>query len=297
MPALGRKNLFDPELVSDLLNKVKGKSSLAVLSKAEPIPFNGMKEFVFSMDKEIDIVAENGKKTEGGITVTPVTVVPIKFEYGARVSDEFMYASEEERINIVKAFNDGFAKKVARGLDISAILGLNPRTKLASDVVGNNCFAKAVSQTVTYESATADVKIEDGIATVEGTENDVTGIIVAPSVRSDLSKLTNTGTGEHRYPDFAFGGKPSSLGNQALEINSTVSYNSPTNKMVGLLGDFNSCFKWGVSKQIPLEVIEYGDPDNTGVDLKGSNQVYLRTEIYLGWAILDNSAFAKLETE
>lgn len=57
-----RGSLFDPTLVTDLITKVRGKSSLAVLSGQTPIPFNGLKEFIFSMDSEIDIVAENGKK-------------------------------------------------------------------------------------------------------------------------------------------------------------------------------------------------------------------------------------------
>lgn len=46
--ATGRENLFDAVLVKDLMNKVKGKSSLAVLSGQTPIPFNGLKEFIFS---------------------------------------------------------------------------------------------------------------------------------------------------------------------------------------------------------------------------------------------------------
>ena len=128
MAVLSKGNLFDPVLTKDLINKVKGKSSLAVLSAQTPIPFNGSKEFTFSMDNEVDIVAENGKKSEGGASMDPVIIVPIKFEYGARVSNEFMFASEEEQLDILKEFNEGFAKKVARGLDIAAFHGLNPRT-------------------------------------------------------------------------------------------------------------------------------------------------------------------------
>ena len=41
-------------------------------------------------------------------------------------------------------------------------------------------------------------------------------------------------------------------------------------------------------------VIPYGDPDQTGKDLKAYNQVYLRAETYIGWGILDPSAFAKI---
>jgi len=91
-------NLFDPTLITDLISKVKGNSSLAILSGQKPVAFNGQKEFTFSMDKDIDIVAENGKKTEGGVTIAPVTIVPIKVEYGARVSDEFIYATDEEKL-------------------------------------------------------------------------------------------------------------------------------------------------------------------------------------------------------
>lgn len=60
--ATTKGSLFDPSLVKDLISKVKGKSSLAKLSAQTPIPFNGLKEFVFSMDNEVDIVAEGGKK-------------------------------------------------------------------------------------------------------------------------------------------------------------------------------------------------------------------------------------------
>lgn len=290
---LSKGTMFDPELVSDLINKVKGHSSLAVLSAQTPIPFNGRKEFTFTLDSEVDIVAENGKKTNGGMTVEPVTIVPIKFEYGARVSDEFMTASEESQLDVLKAFNDGFARKVAAGLDIAAMHGFNPRTGTASTVVGNNCFDKAVTATaskITYSSTAPDAKIEAAIAAVEAGDGDVTGIAIAPSVRADLAAMSKS-TGEKLYPEFAFGGKPSVLGAQALEINKTVSNG---NVDLGIVGDFATMFKWGYAKEIPLEIIPYGDPDNSGKDLKGYNQVYLRAEVYLGWGILDATSFARI---
>ena len=66
MTTLSRENLFDPTLVTDLVNKVTGKSSLARLSTQKAIPFNGEKEFTFTMDSEIDVVAENGKNHTAG---------------------------------------------------------------------------------------------------------------------------------------------------------------------------------------------------------------------------------------
>lgn len=290
---LSRGNLFDPVLVKDLINKVKGKSSLAVLSAQKPIPFNGSKEFTFTMDSEIDIVAENGKKTHGGVSLNPVTIVPIKFEYGARISDEFLHASEEEQLDILKAFNEGFARKVASGLDIAAMHGVNPRTGEASAVIGDNNFDTKVTQTVVYSSATPDANIETAIAMVEGADGDVTGMAIAPAVRSDLAAMTKQ-SGEKLYPDFAFGGQPKTLGANALDINKTVAVGN-TDKAI--IGDFANAFKWGYSKNIPLEIIKYGDPDNSGKDLKGYNQIYIRAEVYLGWGILDENAFARVTNE
>lgn len=286
--ATTRGTMFDPELVSDLISKVMGKSSIAELCGQTPVPFNGLKEFTFSMDKEIDIVAEEGKKTEGGITVSPITIVPVKFEYGARVSDEFLYATEEEQIDILTAFNDGFARKVAKGLDLAAFHGINPRTNSASAVIGTNHFDGKVTQTVTYASATPDDNLEDAIALVDGSEADVTGMALSKTFGSDMSKVKANGV--KLYPEFAFGASPDTLNGIPVSVNKTVS--GGTTKDHAIIGDFQNAFKWGYSKQIPTEIIKYGDPDNSGKDLKGYNQVYIRAEVYLGWGILIPEAFA-----
>lgn len=287
---LSRGTLFDPVLVKDLINKVKGRSSLAVLSNQTPVPFNGRKEFTFTMDSEIDVVAENGKKSHGGISLEPVTIVPIKVEYGARISDEFLYATEEEQIDILKAFNDGFAKKVSKGLDIMAFHGINPRTGSASAVIGDNHFDAKVTNTLEYTANAPDTSIESAIAEIEDSDGDVTGIAIATAVRSNLAAMTKS-TGEKIYPEFAFGGKPKNLGAYALSINKTVSIG---NVDKAIIGDFENMFKWGYAKDIPMEIIKYGDPDNSGKDLKGYGQIYIRAEAYLGWGILDGNSFRRI---
>lgn len=285
-----RENLFDPVLVKDLMSKVKGKSSLAKLSGQTPIPFNGLKEFIFSMDKEIDIVAENGKKTEGGISVEPVKIVPIKFEYGARISDEFLYATEEEQLNILAAFNDGFARKVSKGFDLAAFHGINPRTGSASDVVGTNHFDSKVTQTVDYTKGTPDANLDAIIAAVQGADGEVTGMALSTAFGADMATVKENGV--RQYPEFRFGASPESLGGMAADVNKTV-YNA-TVKDHAIVGDFQNAFKWGFSKEIPLEIIKYGDPDNSGKDLKGYNQIYIRAEVYLGWGILVPEYFGRI---
>ena len=187
---LTRGNLFPETLVTEMINQVKGKSALANLCAATPIPFNGMKEFTFTFDKEVDVVAENGAKTKGGVTVSPVTIVPVKIEYGARISDEFDYASEEVQLDYLKAFAEGWAKKAARGLDLMAFHGINPRTGLASSVIGDNHFDKKVTQTVTItDSSTPDANMEDDIPMVQRSDFDETGAAFSPAFRSSLAAI------------------------------------------------------------------------------------------------------------
>ena len=108
MATLSKGTNFPAKVVEGMFNTVKGKSTLAKFSNQMPIAFTGNTVFTFAMDKDLAIVAENGAKEHGGVTATPVTIQPIKLEYGARVSDEFLYASEEDRLGIITEFANGF---------------------------------------------------------------------------------------------------------------------------------------------------------------------------------------------
>lgn len=286
---LSKGTLFSPELVKDLYSKVKGKSSVAVLHGQEPIPFNGNEIMTFSMDTEVDLVGENGKRSAGGISLDPVKVVPLLIEYGARVSDDFMYASEEKQLDILKAFNDGFAAKAARGLDIMVFHGVNPRTKEASALIGENSFDTGGVVKIDYNAAAPDGCIEDAVSKLDGTESDMTGMAISKDMRSALSKQTDK-AGAKLYPQLAWGSNPGNINGCQVDVNSTVSFGGSKDKAI--MGDFQRAFKWGYAKNITMEVIPYGDPDNTGKDLKGYGQVYLRAQTYIGWGILDKTAFA-----
>lgn len=282
-------NLFPEVLVTDLISKVKGKSALAVLSQQTPIPFNGSKEFVFSMDSEIDIVAENGKKTPGELKLEPYIVRPIKVEYGARVSDEFLYASEEARVSILQAFNDGFAKKLAKGLDWMAMHGINPRTGKASEVIGTNHFDSKVTQTSEFKEDDPEAAIESAVAVIMAADGEVNGLVLDTTVASALAKLKVNGV--KQFPSLAWGANPGEINGLRAEVNNTI---AKGDKDLALVGDFANGFKWGYAKEVLFDLIKYGDPDNTGKDLRGYNQVYLRSEAFLGWSILLPESFARV---
>ena len=287
---LTRGTLLPPVVTDKLFSQVKGKSSLARLSASEPIPFNGETVFTFSLDNEVDLVGENGAKSNGGATITPVTMQPVKVEYGFRVSDEFKYGTEEVRLQYLTAFADGFAKKVARGLDIMAIHGVNPRSKLDAATLANKNFDDLVTKTVVFDSSKPQDNITAAIALI-GDEIDVTGLALAPAMKSALANLkTASNSNVPLFPELGWGKSLTTLNGLPADSNTTVSFNNSVDR--ALVGNFADYFKWGFAKQIPIEVIEYGDPDNSGYDLKGHNQVYIRGEAYIGWGILVKDAFA-----
>lgn len=278
-------SMFSPETVKEVFSKAKGHSSLAILSKAMPIPFSGADIFTFALDGECAIVGEGANKPAGGATISTVKMTPIKVVYQHRLSNEFMRASEEKALKMLEAFTDGYSKKIARALDIMAMHGVNPADLKASTLIGTNHLDTCTS--VDYVDGKPADALEDAVALLG--ENDVTGYALSKTFGTALGKYKENGISQ--YPEFKLGGNPGKLGGNACDVNSTVSKGN--DKDLAFTGDFENAFKWGYSDQIPMEVIEYGDPDGQG-DLKRTNEVVLRAEAWIGWGILDKAAFSRI---
>ena len=287
MSALEQGTLFPKELVTEMFSKVKGHSSLAKMAGQEAIPFAGKDYFTFSLDSDVSIVGESAAKPAGDASITPVTVKPIKIVYQSRVSNEFMYAADEAKLQVLRDFADAFAKRLGAGLDKMALHGINPATGSVSDVIGQNYFDyKCASTAITYNASTPDANLESAIAVLEANEYAPSGIALAPTMRAAMGAMKTT-AGALLYPQFQFGGV-ADLNGITVDSNVTVSANNSNDR--ALVGDFNA-FKWGFAKEIPLEIIEFGNPDGGSYDLKQANQILLRSEAWIGWGILDASAF------
>lgn len=288
MSTITKSTKFPAQLQQKMFSLVKGHSSVAKMAASEPIPFNGTDVFVFNFASDVSVLGEGAQKPAGDATITPVQIRPIKVVYQSRVSNEFMYAAEEAQLQYLQEFADGFAKKLAAGLDKMALHGVNPATGSASDVIGNNHFDYVIkdANVVTYGSGdAADAVLEEAIGKVE----DCNGAIISKVFRGEIAKQsTNNG---RKYPEFAWGACPSELGGMNLDANATVGSDASA-----YVGDWNA-FRWGFAKEMPLEVIEYGNPDGGSYDLKQNNEVLLRSEAFIGWGILDADSFAKVEPE
>lgn len=282
---------FPAELVKDVFIGAKGHSSIAKLCGMTPIAFSGTDVMTFSLDGEVNLVGEGQAKAEHTNSNDVVHIIPRKIEYGARVSDEFLRCSEEKQLDYIKAFSEGFEKKIGRGIDIMAMHGTNPKTgSPATTLIGTNSFDTNTDvSSVTYSSSDPEANITSAIALIGDYE--LNGVAMSKAFAAALASLKANGVPQ--YPELGWGANVASIKGVPVDVNSTVSTDA---KKFAYAGDFANAFKWGYADKINFEVIEFGDPDNSGADLKGHNQVYLRAEAWVGWAILDGGAFARIET-
>lgn len=294
--AMKTGSLFKPELVKELISKVQGKSVLAKLSAQTPIPFNGVEQFIFNLEGNAQIVGEGEQKQAGKAKITSKVIKPLKFVYQARITDEFQYASEEKQINFLSAYMDGFAKKIAEAFDLAALHGLEPKSMTDATFRATNSFDGVISgSVVTYDEAKIDENIEDAVQQVIARGCEVTGIALSPTAGHALGKLKDADK-RAVYPEFRFGQNPDSFYGMKSDINKNLTVTGGTAETDhAIVGDFQNRFKWGYAENIPMEIIEFGDPDGAGRDLKAYNEICLRAEAFIGWGILDEDAFARVK--
>lgn len=296
MSTMKAGTLFKPELVTEIMSKVQGHSVLAKLSQQTPIPFNGVEQFIFNLDGNAQIVGEGEQKGAGSATVSSKVIKPMKFVYQARMTNEFKYASEEKKLNFLKHYADGFAKKMAEAFDIAALHGLEPKTLSDASFKATNSFdGQITGNVITYNADQIDDNIDAAVQTIVTKGGIVTGLALSPVAGQALSKRKDK-FDNAMFPEFRFGQNPDNFFGMTSDINRTLTTTGGTAKTDhAIVGDFQNKFKWGYAENIPMEIIEYGDPDGAGRDLKAYNEICLRTEAFIGWGILDEEAFARVE--
>lgn len=255
-----------------------------------------MEQFIFNLEGNAQIVGEGEQKFGNKAKLTSKVIKPLKFVYQARITDEFKYASEEKQMNFLSAYMDGFAKKIAEAFDLAALHGLEPKSMTDATFRATNSFDGVISgSVVTYDETKIDENIEDAVQQVIARGCEVTGIALSPTAGHALGKLKDADK-RAVYPEFRFGQNPDSFYGMKSDINKNLTVTGGTAETDhAIVGDFQNRFKWGYAENIPMEIIEYGDPDGAGRDLKAYNEICLRAEAFIGWGILDEDAFARVK--
>lgn len=289
MAVLQSTDLFLPtNIASGIIEKAKTGSTVAALSGQEPMRFGKTEIITFDDDLTAEFVEESAAKGADDARPSHVTAVPHKAVVQYRTSDEFKWADEDYQLGVLAKYQEKCARALARGLDLGLYYRLNPRTGTAISAWTNylNSTTKRVEIT---DSSQPDMDFEAAAGLVIGAGYPVNGVAFDPQYAWTLSTARYT-DGRKKYPELGLGAGLSAFEGVSAAVSSTVSGkpndgDAADNKVRAIMGNYTSGIRWGVQKSFPFRMLEYGDPDNTGRDLAGHNEVLFRTEIVYGWYV------------
>lgn len=305
MASLATSGLSLPaHLAKGLWSKVQTGSTVAKLSGQEPMMFGTTQMMTFTGKPKGQVVAEGAAKSQSQPTFSSVNAIPRKVQVTMRFNEEVQWADEDYQVGVLAALSNAGAEALARALDLIAFHGINPLDGTA--ISGSPAKVLDTANVVEITTATLakpDVDIESavGLVIADGFYQP-SGLAIDPSFAYTLSKTRDT-QGRKLYPELGSGVGMTAFEGLAAAVSTTVSapeaaisggaYASANPNVKAIVGDFTA-LRWGVQREIPIELIRYGNPDGSG-DLKANNQIALRLEVVYGLAIMDTNAFAVVE--
>ena len=265
-------------------------STIAALSPSEPQLFLDKDYMVFTGNSEAEVVAEGAQKSSYEETPHPGRRQTLQ---GAdhHPPQQRAPVGRRRRQTGNHQQNPGQTSppRWAASSTTSSTTPSTPRRKRPSKASTRSPSAVSVPAT---DDRVADI---DSLAEAVSDEYDINGIALSKTMANELRKIA------FPPPASASAGNPDqpqvgNLDGIPAATSGTVNGRlvTPATGILAFLGDFR-LIKWGMVRDIWSEIIEYGDPDNTGKDLKGVNQIAYRTEAMYSYAILDPKGIAVLK--
>ena len=294
MVALATGSLTIPkQKLAPWLGKIQNGSAVASLSDSIPMTYGEGESWTFSIG-EAEYVGEGAQKGQSTITPTTKTVKPFKFHKTLRMNEEVLWADEDRQLAVVDQILDEIQPALSRALDYGVFHEINPTG--GAVVVAMNGGLTDTTNSVEYVAADKPyVSLDAADALVLADGFIPRDVALDPFYASKFSAIRGVNSEQKLYPNFVLGTAVSELDGHRASVSNTVralGVAAVATNIIGFVGDF-SAIRWGVQKQIGLEVIRYGDPDGAG-DLKRNNQVAFRAEVVYGWGIASLDAFAKV---
>ena len=250
--------------------------------------------FTFTGTPKAELVGEGANKSSADGTPSKKTSKTYKVQLTYRFSDEVRYADEEYRLGLMEALAGNIAKGVSRAVDLVAIHGINPSTGEVAESVADYITKNGNGHVINSTSATPEVDLDAAAAALQGSGYAATGIALDPVYAGVLARTKKT-NGDRVFPELGLGFNVERIAGIDAAVSNTVSGSAEfpgaiSTGVGGIMADWNA-IKWGIARNVPLHLIEYGDPDGAG-DLQRTNEIAIRAEVVFGFAILDDKAFS-----
>lgn len=269
---------------------------LAKLTPGEPeLKVGKTDHFTFTATPKVQLVGESVQKESQSGVPGKKTVQTYKVQITYRFSNEVQWEDEDYQTELVENLVANAATAISRALDLLAIHGINPITGTTGAVV--EYLTKAANGVLTVtRTANAQNDLENAAALLQGQGYVANGIAFDPVFAGSLAR-TKDGQERPLYPEMGLGFNFDSFQGLNAASSDTVSGRqelaAEDATLNAIMADFDA-FKWGIARDMPLELIEYGDPDGNG-DLKGHNEVAIRAESVIGFGFMDYKAFALID--
>lgn len=280
------------QILEPWLGKVTNGSTVATLSDSIPMKFGAGTSMTFDIG-EAEYVAEGANKGASTVTPTTKTVTPYKFHKTVRWTEEVLWADEDYQLGVVEEILNLIQPALSRALDFGVFHEINPTG--GAVVAAMNGGLTDTTNSVEIAAAAPYTYLDSADALVLADGYVPSDVAIDPSWASAFSSLRGTNSEQKLYPNFRLGTAVSELDGHRASVSNTVralGVAAVATNVRAFVGDF-SAIRWGVQRQIGLEVIRYGDPDGQG-DLKRNNQVAFRSEVVYGWGVASLDAFAKI---
>lgn len=292
------KVLMPRNIADGIVQAARSTSLVAKLSAAEPMRFGETDIITFTELPKMEYVEEGADKSPSNARLGSVTAKPHKGQVTLRFSEEVQWADEDYQLGLLNELAEAGKVALSRGLDLGLLHRINPLT--GTETSWDNYLSKTTKTVEADGKKDADDLLREAIGTLvrEGDAWPVTGLALDPRFAWDLAGLKDK-DGRQRYPSLGLGvGMDTFMGLPAA-VGTTVSGKpeATTDTQVrAIVGDWAGGVRWGVQRQLPVEIIRFGDPDGQG-DLKRKNQIALRLEIVYGWYVFtDRFALVKSKT-
>ncbi|MCH9275670.1 phage major capsid protein [Bifidobacterium amazonense] len=293
MAALQTNQVVLPTDVSlAVVDKAHDTSTIATLSPADRLGFLDDKYNVFNGKARAEVVAEGAKKGGYEQPITPKEGKRFTVQCTTRVSKQLQWADEDDQLQILDAIQADQAAALGEALDYVVYHAVNPAS--GEEMTGYEALAKVATQVKGGKDHLANLDLlTDQLLRVN-----ITGVALSRTLANELRKLRVSATGGRLFPEIPLSLNTGILDGIRASTSTTVEgqYVNGSTGVLAFMGDF-STIRWRLVRPITAEVIPYGDPDNTGVDLAGSNQIAYRSEAVFSYAIIDPTAIAVLKAE
>jgi len=296
MAVLGTTGIILPKnIAKGMFSKALTGSAVAALSGVEPQEFGEVTHMTLTGLPRAELVGEGAAKGDTNATFGTKVVTPHKFQVTMRFNQEVKWADDAYQLGVLKTLSDQGGLALSRALDLGVFHGINPRAGVAaaSIVAGDRLGTTTNSVEITTATLTTpDLVIEQAAGLVIADGYVPNGIAFDPTYSWTVA-TSRYADGRKKFPELGFGQNITSFEGLKAYSSSTVSglpEASADTNIKAVVGDWD-LLRWGVQVAVPVEMIEFGDPDGLG-DLKRQNQLALRMEVVYGWGVMDLDGFS-----